>query len=190
MIHTASANQPVDVAQPSSGVSGPMPPGGSTGGGGVPPRGVNENTRPAGNGAGIENSGQATNHIKSMRPRCTKAAAAYISRVVDELMTGAVGLHEIVPELADVYWLGELHGYRRGYRDGCSVYRERLERAEADRDTYYERWTNPTHRELTEVRQRRMDEALASFSEHEGRIPTWDEQVALMVDAARPEAVV
>ncbi|MCT2041928.1 hypothetical protein M3D15_01020 [Pseudoclavibacter alba] len=147
-------------------------------------------TRPAGNGTGIENSGQATNPLQSMRPRCTKVAAAYISRVVDELMTGSLGLHEIVPELADVYWLGELHGYERGYRAGRATYRERLERAEADRDTYYERWTNPDPRKLTEVRQRRMDEALAAFDEREGRIPSWDEQVALMVDAARPEAVV
>lgn len=147
-------------------------------------------TRPAGNGTGIENSGQVANPLQSMRPRCTKAAADYINRAVDGLMTGDTSPREIVPELADVYWLGELHGYQRGHRDGCSAYRERLERAESDRDTYYERWTNPTHRELTEVRQRRMDEALALFSEREGRIPTWDEQVALMVDAARPEAVI
>lgn len=66
------------------------------------------------------------------------------------LVQGEVGLHDLTPALVGFYSIGFAHG-----QDSL---RPELERAQHDRDTYYERWTNPGQL-LTDVRLRRMREA-------------------------------
>jgi hypothetical protein len=77
-----------------------------------------------------------------------------------QLVTNEIGLHDCTPAILGLYSIGFEHGRQ-------SVLPQ-LEQAEADRDTYYERWTSPGSK-LADVKMRRMRAAAEAY---------WDEFVA------------
>jgi hypothetical protein len=100
---------------------------------------------------------------------------AQLCAALDALLDGSVGLHELTPSLAGFYTVGHWHGSRS--RD------LELARVADERDALYERLYNPGMR-LTEVRQRRIDQAIDAAFEAGSLIDDYA-IAAVMVEAAR-----
>lgn len=88
-----------------------------------------------------------------------------LGALLDRLIVGELGLHELTPSIAGFVTYGFDSG--RGSRDPeLADLRRRLARAERDRDTYFEQLHNPG-KKLTELHQRREQQALDLLDQHD-----------------------
>lgn len=88
-----------------------------------------------------------------------------LGALLDRLIVGSLGLHELTPALAGFITLGFDQGRASRDREVAAL-RQQLDQALRDRDTYYERLMNPGVK-LTELHQRRERQALDLLDQHD-----------------------
>ncbi|WP_068483484.1 hypothetical protein [Pseudoclavibacter helvolus] len=88
-----------------------------------------------------------------------------LGALLDRIIVGSLGLHELTPSIAGFITYGFDQGRTSRDREVAAL-RQQLARAERDRDTYYERLMNPGVK-LTELHQRREQQALDLFDQHD-----------------------
>lgn len=118
------------------------------------------------------------------RPRLSSRASAYLEQALDGLLDGTRTLETIPPEVAAIYFAGFAHGQEAGARDLDQV-RAALASAEDAANYYFERWNNPD-KQLADMKQRRIDDALDARAAELGRMLTGVEIVETAVAACAP----
>lgn len=99
-----------------------------------------------------------------------------LDRVLWDLVRGDVELHQLTPALAGTYNLG--------FADGRASLEPALEQARRDAARYYELAYNPG-RQLSELRQRRIDEQLET-AWRAGELVTEMDVIETVISAAQP----
>lgn len=108
--------------------------------------------------ADVKQAGGLDSKISENQPHARIGAT--VEKALDatlwRLVTGEIGLQDCTSAIVGLYAIGFEHGRQ-------SVL-PLLERAQDERDRYYERWQNPG-KELTDMRLRRMRENAADYWE-------------------------
>lgn len=88
-----------------------------------------------------------------------------LGALLDRIIVGSLGLHELTPSIAGFITLGFDQGRASRDREVAAL-RQQLDQALRDRDTYFERLMNPGVK-LTELHQRRERQALDLLDQHD-----------------------
>ncbi|MFD2674809.1 hypothetical protein [Gulosibacter bifidus] len=101
----------------------------------------------------------------------TRSDIEQIEELLDQVMAGGIGLHQVAPCLRAWYFAG--------YNEALAKLAPQLHAAEYDRDRYYEQLHNPG-KQFSEMVQRRIDQAAIQHQDEPSPIKFY----SAVIDAA------